>query len=386
MDHDPESPPASPGLVLRTKMEPTNANIDHFALDTPSRAPQRLQGARTRERSTRRKSSVARDTEDSENESFLTMSSDSYFSHHRDSLSEINRTPQSVRSRRRSDSSETGSLRSYSGSESDTDSLGMSPSVRRHAKRRSVASQLMNVLAEEGEDTRTESTSGSQRGHQRSGKSRRKDYMQPSQIFRSLFSMEQSLCEQYIQQTALRYRYLAFLLVMLSMLSMALYGAIFLEESDRLIEWKLVCRFGAVILAITLVLFYSSGMYHRTISRPRQFISSTNRGLRQFNIKLVRIRMSIYERLVKTVKTGYCWLVTLVKAVVDFLHVWLHLVPATVVHRLARYEATLRYKRTRDQTREVKIMLNPRAFNGSTRDQWEVYRKQQGLLERRRRV
>lgn len=437
---DPESPPASPGLVLETEVPATNANIDHFALDGFSATEKVPQKPKKRSQTRRRlqmtlegelegTTGFPRDTmaiiEDGDDDVPLNLnvSSDSYFSHHRDSLSDTFGTPQpSIKNRRRraSDISDTGSIRSlksgYSdGSEGDFDSnnLNLTPSSSRRSSshkgnRRSVfGSNAMMSLEEESDygnngNSRSSSKSGS-RPSSRSGSRTRsrsitnrlirdgKDYMQPTQIFKSLFIMEQSLCQQYIQQTNLRYRYLLFLTMMIGGISVGIWGSFFMAvgegySRDYIYDYvKLFCRFGSFILAITLMLFYFSGMYHRTISRPRQYLSSTNRGLRQFNIKLVKIRTSIYERIIKVLKTVYFWGITALKLVIVFLHKWFHLVPILWVQSITRYEITIKYERTRDAIREVKIMLNPRAFNGSTRDQWEVYRRQQGLLERTRR-
>lgn len=434
---DPQSPPASPGLVLETEVPATNAHIDHFALDGFS-APQTPEEKPKKRTKTRRRLQMTLEGELTPAAEFpmvvadddiddiplnLNVSSDSYFSHHRDPLSDTFGTPQSsIKNRRRrpSDQSDTGSVRSlksgYSdGSESDFDNVNfnLTPSSSRRSSsqkgsRRSVfGSNAMMSLEEESDgngnaNSVSSSKSGSHPGSRSGSRTRSrstsrmirdgKDYMQPTQIFKSLFIMEHSLCEQYIQQTNLRYRYLFFLIIMVMILSIGVWGSFFLNV-DQLVDdrkyildyTRLFCRFGSFILVITLMLFYFSGMYHRTISRPRQFLTSTNRGLRQFNIKLVKIRTSIYEKIIKMIKTVYFWGITILKQVVDFLHLWLHLIPIEWVQMISRYEVAVKYERTRDAIREVKIMLNPRAFNGSTRDQWELYRKQQGLLERTRR-
>lgn len=430
---DPQTPPASPGLVLEGRAVATNAGIDEFALDAPSvtgtgegRETRDVRGNVSKGR-LRRRLEMALEEENSGAEgttgatsssrgnsvpplaeeplTLLTVSSDSYFSHHRDSFNEGFGTPVSVKTRRRrtSDQSDSGSIASVASvrslrSQSDSDS-----EYERGPRQRRLGGPMLS-LEEESDgsttgsrpssrpgsrhDSATGSRSGSRSGSRtrtRSASTNRlmgKDYAQPTAIFKSLFILEQSLCEQYIQQTNLRYGYLLFLFALSTALVGGLWASFWADIPDQL---RMLARCASTILLVTLTLFYSSGMYHRTISRPRQFLVYTNRGLRQFNVKLVRVRASIYVRLVKAGKAIWYGAVATAGGVVGVRRRWLKVLPHAVMTSLARYEATLRYERRRDAIREVKVMLNPRAFNGSTRDQWEVYRRQQGLLERARR-
>lgn len=49
----------------------------------------------------------------------------------------------------------------------------------------------------------------------------------------------------------------------------------------------------------TGMLYYATGLYHKTIVEPRRFVSVANRGLRGFNVKLVKIPLSYRE--------WFCW-------------------------------------------------------------------------------
>ncbi|KAA8914576.1 hypothetical protein TRICI_002864 [Trichomonascus ciferrii] len=84
-------------------------------------------------------------------------------------------------------------------------------------------------------------------------------------------------------------------------------------------------------------LFYLTGLYSKTFVEYPRFIHSTNRGLRGFNIKLVKLQKSWRERLV-----GLCW-------------------DPSYSDRPGRL---------------VKIVLSTRMFTPETIEGWEIYRQE----------
>ena len=119
----------------------------------------------------------------------------------------------------------------------------------------------------------------------------------------------------------------------------------------------------------TLVLFRLSGQYKRTIIIPRRFFVSANKGLRQFNVKLVKVGSMWDERVADLIrymsrKIAYCNLYFL-----------------TNLLRLAEQNTIVIFWRSvalRSQPRigavDVKLILIPRAFSAEVQEGWEIYR------------
>lgn len=485
---DIQSPPNSPGLVYPAVMSNTNAKIDFFALE-PSDKPaepeissltEKKEIDDSKENITKgvdNISSISSVTSTSIPNINITASSDSYFSRTR-------RTPFEKKSRRASDISDrsdfygsVGSVGSFDGSfdtESDTDITG-SPSVKYMRRKTNRMYDLNNgngnnsnntdVNLRRGSDTENEKTpsrlnssgsikqfddgivyrtisniSESDTGYDtprsnRSTYTRRKskDYtkdkesINTAQIFKNLLILEESLKQQYVEQQTLRYKYSAFLIVLLAIFSFSTYTSItrsiystdvlvtniddqkidehhyynedikihkleegYNRDGDKLYainlpdfptlpNWSedqatsvtaealgdknkydysdsihndelqlndkdaseygysllnIINRVIAIITGMTLVLFYLSGEYTRTISRPRKFLTNANKGIRQLNVRLVKMKVPIETRL---------------KAILGILGVNSH---------------------------SVRLVLNPRVFTTGVREQWELYRGQ----------
>lgn len=124
-------------------------------------------------------------------------------------------------------------------------------------------------------------------------------------------------------------------------------NAIISENSGFGIK-KLFYRVISIITSMTLLLFYLSGEYTRTISRPRKHLVTANKGIRQLNVRLVKVKVG-------------------------------------AVDRILAYLRLTENSTQRKGVEHVRLVLNPRIFSTATREQWELYRNQFWSLEAVRR-
>ena len=67
-------------------------------------------------------------------------------------------------------------------------------------------------------------------------------------------------------------------------------------EDSGYLTMNIIYRIVSIITGMTLLLFYLTGEYTRTISRPRKFLTTANKGIRQLNVRLVKVKVSYRER------------------------------------------------------------------------------------------
>ncbi|ODQ44686.1 hypothetical protein PICMEDRAFT_27826, partial [Pichia membranifaciens NRRL Y-2026] len=161
-----------------------------------------------------------------------------------------------------------------------------------------------------------------------------------AQIFKNMLILEESLRQQYMQQQSLRLKYSIFLVVMVIIFSYSTYVSLF---HSIYVLTNIVHQVISIIMLMTLLLFYLTGEYTRTISIPRKFLVTTNKGIRQLNVRLVKVKVPLKER------------------IIGFIHLQLHNHRQGVDH--------------------ARLVLNPRVFSTATREQWELYRNQFWGLE-----
>lgn len=154
-----------------------------------------------------------------------------------------------------------------------------------------------------------------------------------AQVFRNLLVLEESLREQYRELAQSRRKHVVFFMCLLAGLTYFCY-AVFVQPSIYGL-FSFLQRVGLLASAITLGLFYLTGLYSKTFVEYPRFIHSTNRGLRALNVKLVKLHKSWRERII-----GLCW---------DPGH----------CDRPGRL---------------VKIVLSTRSFTPETIEGWEIYR------------
>ncbi|VVT50093.1 uncharacterized protein SAPINGB_P002597 [Magnusiomyces paraingens] len=155
----------------------------------------------------------------------------------------------------------------------------------------------------------------------------------PANIYRNLLIMEDSFRQEYVILRKTRRKYLLFNISMAA-LTLYFFYCVFIEPSIyRVIHF--FNRLLLMIFATTIILFYISGSHRKTIGSSRKFIYNVNKGMRGFNIKLVRITQSWPETFI-----DWFW------------------APA--------YAAR--------PGEIVKLVLSPRVFNPDIIEGWEIYR------------
>lgn len=141
-----------------------------------------------------------------------------------------------------------------------------------------------------------------------------------------------------MEYTQLRYTRRKYTLFVVLLIASTLYFAytLFIDPSIyRVIHF--FNRLFLMISLVTIVLFYISGSYTKTLVHSRKFIHNANKGLRGFNVKLVKIAPTWME---------------------SFIDILWHPAYSSRPGRI------------------VKIVLSPRAFNPDTVDAWEIYRQE----------
>jgi len=113
----------------------------------------------------------------------------------------------------------------------------------------------------------------------------------PSQIYLNLLILEASLRSQYLIHLARRRKFTFFVVILFVWILFFSYR-IFILGGSPYYYVSLLERLGFGGGVVTGVLYYATGLYHKTIIEPRRFVFMANRGLRGFNVKLVKIPLS----------------------------------------------------------------------------------------------
>lgn len=119
----------------------------------------------------------------------------------------------------------------------------------------------------------------------------------PNQVYLNLLILEASLRSQYLHHLTRRRKFTFFIIILV------LWNAYFLHRIFHLggspyyyiyhLEWL-----GLLGGCVTAALYYATGLYEKTIVEPRRFVSTANRGLRGFNVKLVKVPFSTTQWIV----------------------------------------------------------------------------------------
>lgn len=157
----------------------------------------------------------------------------------------------------------------------------------------------------------------------------------PANVFRNLLIMEEALRVEYTQLRFTRRKYTLFVVLLVASTLYFAYSVFIDPSIYRVIHF--FNRLFLMISLVTIVLFYISGSYKKTLVHSRKFIHNANKGLRGFNVKLVRVPPTWLEA---------------------FADIFWHPAYASRPGRI------------------VKIVLSPRAFNPDTVDGWELYRQE----------
>ncbi|CAG86469.2 DEHA2C16104p [Debaryomyces hansenii CBS767] len=192
-------------------------------------------------------------------------------------------------------------------------------------------------------------------------------------IFRNLLILEESLREQVIQQRAMRRKYLTFLSILCSIIA-SLTHHLYLMDSPVDGTVRVILQFTLLALLVTLMLYHLSGEYQKTIVLPRKFLSSTNKGLRQLNVRLVKIKTPLTDSITDLIREFILFNATMCR---NALH---NVYPSTKNNRNSKLEVFIASCQSQCQPRigvaDVKLILNARVFNTDVREGWELYRSE----------
>lgn len=216
------------------------------------------------------------------------------------------------------------------------------------------------------------------------GKSRRNStHISPtSMIFRNLLIVEEDLRKQAREQKKLRWQYTTFLSALAGIAAFAVYQLYFVDTVITGVH-RFAMQFTACFITVTLTLFHLSGQYKRTIVIPRRFFASTNKGIRQFNVRLVKVHSSWDESVTDGIRQSVGMLVDVNIWLCDRMGALWHPVMLLRFWNKARLRCQPRIGAV-----DVKLVLNPRAFSAEIREGWEIYRDEFWAREgaRRRRL
>lgn len=134
----------------------------------------------------------------------------------------------------------------------------------------------------------------------------------PPQIYLNLLILEASIRLQYLSLRARLRLHMLLLAGLASWILTFTYLLYFRPREDGSgvggsVYWVLetTYKFAWGIGVVTACLFYATGMYERGVRWPRKFIRSTNRGLRQFNVKVVLTRDNVFRELYSWIGAGW---------------------------------------------------------------------------------
>lgn len=200
--------------------------------------------------------------------------------------------------------------------------------------------------------------------------------MPPSgKVFRNMLILEESLREQVIQQRAMRRKYLIFLALLCSIIAGLAHHLFILDASvSSTGTTRLILKFFLISTVITLLLYHLSGEYQKTIVLPRKFLSSTNKGLRQLNVRLVKIKTPLADKITDLIRELSLFVVNFG---LEFFH---KISPSSIQNKDSKIEVFLVTCQSQCQPRigvtDVKLLLNARVFNVDIREGWEIYRSE----------
>lgn len=200
-----------------------------------------------------------------------------------------------------------------------------------------------------------------------------------AKIYRNLLILEDLLRELAAQQAALRKKYI-WALLFLVMTAVWLFLAIQLDPTPGR---KLLYQFAFYVLCVTLVLFRLLGEYHHKIVMPKRFVVTANKGLRQLNLRLVKLKASRLERVIDLCRQV---LGLVARGLLDTLEFYYPRLLARHTHGARLLARTVtewvymklayidRVCQPRIGFNDVKLVLNPRKFETTLRQGWEIYR------------
>jgi hypothetical protein len=226
----------------------------------------------------------------------------------------------------------------------------------------------------------------------------------PPQIYLNLLILEASLRAQWLQLRTRRRQHTFFLTILAGWICYFAYALFFAPREDGSgvggsVYWVVevaekVCLMGGII---TGILVWATGQWERGIRWPRRWYPHANRGVRGFNCKLVIIKMSWYEKLWSTISYLFLFGPFLGNSGTSYRYVDQSLlVEAEKASRNGGHHAlpNIHEKGFTAGHEEdlapggdyVKLLLLPKPFSPTFRENWEIYRSEYWEKENERRA
>lgn len=210
------------------------------------------------------------------------------------------------------------------------------------------------------------------------------DISPASKIFRNLLILEDDLRRQAKEQKRLKWQFTLFLSSLMGVAGFTFYELYFPQETVQGL-YRMTLQFIFIFIIITVILFHLSGEYRRTIIIPRKFFTNTNKGIRKFNVKLVKVKSSFSDNIADVVRC--------ISRNVAEINIWVLklIIPASYFESAYPYQFWSSIS-IRSQPRigaaDVKLVLYPRAFSAEICEGWEIYRDEFWAREgaRRRKI
>ncbi|KAH7328272.1 Spo7-like protein-domain-containing protein [Stachybotrys elegans] len=227
----------------------------------------------------------------------------------------------------------------------------------------------------------------------------------PSMIYLNLLILEASLRAQYLELRSRRRHHTFFLVLLTLWIAFFGYELRFAAREDGgvggSIYWAVegiqkVCFMGGVATAI---LVWATGIFDRGIRWPRRWFAISNRGLRGFNCKLVIIRRSWWAEVLSTLiffltyglfshtaSSSYRYVEPALLRDVDKQ---LRLSSDTHPNLILPNDDHERHGHEEDLAPGgdyVKLLLLPKPFSATFRENWEIYRTEYWEKENERRA
>ncbi|KAI0999476.1 hypothetical protein K3495_g8721 [Podosphaera aphanis] len=225
----------------------------------------------------------------------------------------------------------------------------------------------------------------------------------PPQVYLNLLILEASLRAQWLRQRSRRRQH-TFFLTLLALWNMYFFYALFLaprEDGNGVggsIYWfveavEKLCLLGGIV---TGVLVWGTGQWERGVRMPRRWLYSTNRGLRGFNCKLVVIRQSWWAEILSMLSFLFSYGLFSGHSSTSFRYVDSTLLrecdkaqdkkvhdafPVKKNDKFVGYEEDLA-----PGGDYIKLLLLPKPFSPSFRENWDVYRTEYWEKENERRA
>ncbi|KZZ99596.1 Sporulation/nuclear morphology, Spo7 [Moelleriella libera RCEF 2490] len=229
----------------------------------------------------------------------------------------------------------------------------------------------------------------------------------PAMVYLNLLILEASLRAQFLELRARKRHHTFFLTLLTLWVAFFGYKLYFAPREDGRgvggsIYWALegaqkVCFMGGII---TAVLVWATGIWERGVRWPRRWFAVSNRGLRGFNCKLVVIRQPWWAEALSTIGFFLTYGLFSHTASSSYRHVEPHLLreaekelqrsgdglPTLVLPHDDEERGAWHEEDLAPGGDYVKLLLLPKPFSPTFRENWELYRTEYWERENERRA